>query len=252
MKLRIWHLVTVAALSFLLSDKVAAQNPVRFNWTAVTGAQSGLFMAQQENLFKKNGLEVELLHIPSSSRGIQAILAGEIAFSFMDGVNAAQANLKGANLALVAGATNRQVFSLMAKPEIKRIADLKGKKIGITRVGSSTHTSALYALGSGGLKPSDYQILPLMEVPNIFTALTAGQIDAGLPAIEVFHPDHDDDDVARYRAIARERQLIVTGGSDYHGPGSGRTSGLGRVGLPADEFARLEQAAGARLRRTPS
>jgi len=180
MKLRIWHLLTVAALSFLLSDEAAAQNPVRINWTAVTGAQSGMFMAQQERLFKKNGLEVELLHIPSSSRGIQAILAGEIAFSFMDGVNAAQANLKGANLALVAGATNRQVFSLMAKPEIKRIADLKGKKIGITRVGSSTHTSALYALGSGGLKPSDYQILPLMEVPNIFTALAAGQIDAGV------------------------------------------------------------------------
>jgi len=137
-------------------------------------------MAQQEKLFKKNGLDVELLHIPSSSRGIQAILAGEIAFSFMDGSNAAQANLKGANLALVAGATNRQVFSLMAKPEFKRIADLKGKKIGITRIGSSTHTSALYALGSAGLKPSDYQILPLMEVPNIFTALAAGQIDAGV------------------------------------------------------------------------
>jgi len=180
MKFRIGHLAVVSAVIFLFSDQAAAQNPVRFNWTAVTGAQSGLFMAQQENLFKKNGLEVELLHIPSSSRGIQAILAGEIAFSFMDGVNAAQANLKGANLALVAGATNRQVFSLMAKPEIKRIADLKGKKIGITRVGSSTHTSALYALGSAGLKPTDYQILPLVEVPNIFTALSAGQIDAGV------------------------------------------------------------------------
>jgi len=125
-------------------------------------------------------LDVELLHIPSSSRGIQAILAGEIAFSFMDGSNAAQANLKGANLALVAGATNRQVFSLMAKPEYKKISDLRGKKIGITRIGSSTHTSALYALGSAGLKPSDYQILPLVEVPNIFTALAAGQIDAGI------------------------------------------------------------------------
>jgi NitT/TauT family transport system substrate-binding protein len=125
-------------------------------------------------------LDVELIHIPSSSRGIQAILAGEIAFSFMDGSNATQANLKGANLALVAGATNRQVFSLMAKAEFKRIADLKGKKIGITRVGSSTHTSALYALGSAGLKTADYQLLPLLEVPNIFTALAAGQIDAGI------------------------------------------------------------------------
>jgi NitT/TauT family transport system substrate-binding protein len=162
------------------ASPAAGQTPVRINWTAVTGAQSGMFMAKQEGLFKKNGLDVELIHIQSSSRGIQAILAGEIAFSFMDGSNAAQANLKGANIILVAGATNRQVFSLMAKPEIKRIADLKGKKIGITRVGSSTHTSALYALGSAGLKTADYQLLPLLEVPNIFTALAAGQIDAGV------------------------------------------------------------------------
>ena len=165
--------------AFSVSPAVG-QTPVRINWTAVTGAQSGMFMAKQEGLFKKNGLDVELIHIQSSSRGIQAILAGEIAFSFMDGSNAAQANLKGANIILVAGATNRQVFSLMAKPEIKRIADLKGKKIGITRVGSSTHTSALYALGSAGLKPVDYQLLPLLEVPNIFTALAAGQIEAGV------------------------------------------------------------------------
>jgi NitT/TauT family transport system substrate-binding protein len=167
-------------LSLLLAVPSLAQDPVRVNWTAVTGAQSGMFMAQQEGLFKKNGIHVELIHIPSSSRGIQAILAGEIAFSFMDGVNAAQANLKGANLVLVAGATNRQVFSLIGKPEYKRIADLKGKKIGITRVGSSTHTSALFALASAGLRTNDYQLLPLLEVPNIYTALAAGQIDAGI------------------------------------------------------------------------
>jgi ABC-type nitrate/sulfonate/bicarbonate transport system substrate-binding protein len=68
----------------------------------------------------------------------------------------------------------------MAKPEFKRVADLKGKRIGITRIGSSTHTAGLYALSGAGLKPADYQILPLMEVPNILTALTAGQIDAGI------------------------------------------------------------------------
>jgi ABC-type nitrate/sulfonate/bicarbonate transport system substrate-binding protein len=164
----------------ILTSPAWPQNSVRINWTAVTGAQSGMFMAKQEGLFKKNGLDVELIHIPSSSRAIQAILAGEIAISFMDGSNAAQANLKGANLALVAGATNRMVFSLMAKPEIRSASDLKGKKIGITRIGSSTHTSALYALSQAGLKPADYQILPLVEVPNIFTALAAGQIDAGV------------------------------------------------------------------------
>lgn len=157
-----------------------AQKAVRINWTAVTGAQSGLFMARQEGLFKKHGLEVEMIHIPSSSRAIQAILAGEIAISFMDGSNVTAANLKGANIALIAAGTNRQVFSLMAKPEFKRIADLKGKRIGITRIGSSTHTSALFALGSAGLRGADYQLLPLVQVPNIFTALAAGQIDAGV------------------------------------------------------------------------
>jgi NitT/TauT family transport system substrate-binding protein len=172
--------LVILALSLSAAGASRAQTPIRINWTAVTGAQSGMFMAQQEGLFKKNGLEVELIHIPSSSRAIQSILAGEIAFSFMDGNNEAQANLKGANLALIAGATNHMVFSLMSKPEFKKITDLRGKKIGITRVGSSTHTSALFALGSSGLKPSDYQILPLMEVPNIFTALVAGQIDAGV------------------------------------------------------------------------
>ncbi len=169
-----------AAIVFFVTPPAGAQMKIRVNWTAVTGAQSGMFMAQQEGLFKKNGLDVELVHIPSSSRGIQTILAGEIAFSFMDGANEVQADLKGANIALVAGATNRQVFSLMARPEIQKIGDLRGKKIGITRIGSSTHTSALFALGTAGLKPSDYQILPLMEVPNILTALMAGQIDAGV------------------------------------------------------------------------
>ena len=178
MKLRSIVAAILIVLGMALS--ASAQSPVRINWTAVTGAQSGMFMAKQEGLFKKHGLDGELIHIPSSSRGIQAILAGEIAFSFMDGVNAAQANLKGANLVLVAGATNRQVFSLMAKSEFKRIADLKGKKIGITRVGSSTHTSALYALASAGLRGADYQLLPPLEVPNIYTALAAGQIDAGV------------------------------------------------------------------------
>ena len=175
----------VAIFSSLASMDPAAAQGLRTAYVglvSITPSNGPILAAADGGYFKKYGLDVELIHIPSSSRGIQAILAGEIAFSFMDGSNAAQANLKGANLALVAGATNRQVFSLMAKPDIKRIVDLKGKKIGITRVGSSTHTSALYALGSAGLRPADYQLLPLLEVPNIFTALSAGQIDAGAAA----------------------------------------------------------------------
>src|SRR5258708_11359486 len=84
MKSRISHLVIVSALIFLLSDKAAAQNPVRFNWTAVTGAQSGLFMAQQENPFKKNCFGGGVMHNSSKPRRIQGLLAGGFARSLLD------------------------------------------------------------------------------------------------------------------------------------------------------------------------
>jgi len=69
-------------------------------------------------------------------------------------------------------------------------------------------------------------------------------IAAGLPAIEVYHPDHDEAETARYRQMADTFNLIATGGSDYHGPGSGRDQALGVVQLPAVDFARLAERAG--------
>jgi predicted metal-dependent phosphoesterase TrpH len=77
-------------------------------------------------------------------------------------------------------------------------------------------------------------------------SLIGEMIAAGLPAIEVFHPDHDDEARRRYAALAGEHGLLVTGGSDYHGSNAGRENQLGRVGLPDGEFARLIAARPAR------
>src|SRR5262249_16572016 len=168
-------------LALLLSAPASwAQMKVRVNWSATPAAQTAFWVPYADRLFKKNRLEVELLHIPSSSRAIQTMLAGEIAVSYLDPRNTIEANFSGASVALLAGVTNRFTFSLMARPEIKRVGDLKGRKIGVTRIGSSTHQAALSALHKAGAQTRDYQILPLFEVPNILTALMAGQIDAGL------------------------------------------------------------------------
>ena len=144
---------------------------VRVNWSAIAAGQSGIWIAHEEGLFKKNGLDVELLHIPSSSLIIQTILAGEVAISYVDGRNTIQSNLTGSDVVLIAGVTNRFPFTFMARPEFKRISDLRGKRIDVTRVGSSTHTVTLYLLNQAGLKPGDYEIVPLDEVPNILIAL---------------------------------------------------------------------------------
>ena len=169
----------LAALT-LAASITWAQPKLRINWVAVSGTMSGIWVAYEEGLFKKSGLDVELVHVASSSRAIQTMLAGEIAFSTFDVTNLVQANLKGAELVLLAGITNRLMFSVMSRPDIKKLADLKGKTVGITRIGSATQTVALFALGEAGLKPGDYTLLPLTEVPSILAALTAGQIDAGI------------------------------------------------------------------------
>ena len=164
---------------FALAAPVGSQMKARVAWTSFASNMSGPWVAREEGLFKKNGLEVELVHIPSTSRAIQTLLAGELAYTYMDGRTAVQATLKGADAAIIAGVANRLVFSFMARPEIKSFNDLKGKKIGITRLGSSTHSVTLWVMNRFGLKPEDYQLLQLVDVPNIFTAMTAGQIDAG-------------------------------------------------------------------------
>ena len=169
-----------AVLALLsLVDPSSAQMKVRVNWSAIAAGQSGIWIAHEEGLFKKNGLDVELLHIPSSSLIIQTILAGEVAISYVDGRNTIQSNLTGSDVVLIAGVTNRFPFTFMARPEFKRVNDLRGKRIGVTRIGSSTHTVTLYVLNQAGLKPGDYEIVPMGEVPNILIALAAGRIDAG-------------------------------------------------------------------------
>lgn len=69
--------------------------------------------------------------------------------------------------------------------------------------------------------------------------LIGPMIDVGLDAIEVYHSDHTVSDVVRYQTMADAFGVLVTGGSDYHGPGSGRTDGFGNVGLPPAAFDRL-------------
>lgn len=74
--------------------------------------------------------------------------------------------------------------------------------------------------------------------------LIAGLADVGMPAIEVYHPDHDAIDTARYRQIARSLGLLLTGGSDFHGVGSTREFAFGVVNLPSADYARLAERLG--------
>ncbi len=74
--------------------------------------------------------------------------------------------------------------------------------------------------------------------------LIADLADAGLPAIEVYHPDHDAIDTARYKQMALSLGLLMTGGSDFHGIGSTREFAFGVINLPSPAYARLAERLG--------
>ncbi len=160
----------------------AQPQPVRMtvNWTAVSGSQSGIWMSYEAGLFQEQALDVELVNIASTSRAIQAMVAGEVQMGSLDPAATVEASLNGADLRMLFASVNRLVFSIMTQPTIRQPEDLRGKTLGITRIGSSTHTAALVALQLWGLKPDeDVSLRQLQEVPAILAGMQAGQIDAG-------------------------------------------------------------------------
>jgi ABC-type nitrate/sulfonate/bicarbonate transport system substrate-binding protein len=171
-----------AASSPAAAAATTPPQPVRLtvNWTAVSGSQSGLWMTYEAGLFQEQALDVELVNIASTSRAIQAMVAGEVQMGSLDPAATVEASLNGADLSLLLASVNRLVFSIMTQPTIRQPEELRGKTLGITRIGSSTHTAALVALQMWGLKPDeDVSLRQLQEVPAILAGMQAGQVDAG-------------------------------------------------------------------------
>jgi NitT/TauT family transport system substrate-binding protein len=151
------------------------------SWSQPGGGQSGVWMAYEAGLLREQGLDVELVHIPNTSRQIQAMLAGEVHLAPVDPAASIQASLSGADMVLYFGALNRPVYSVTTQPGITDPQALRGKTIGITRIGSATHSATLLALDRWGLEPDrDVALRQLGEVNAVLAGLQARQVDAGV------------------------------------------------------------------------
>jgi predicted metal-dependent phosphoesterase TrpH len=113
-----------------------------------------------------------------------------------------------------------------------------GRPAFVSRIGASPREVFGLVRRAGGLSSVAHPI----KIGN--DALVREFLADGAEAIEVYHTDQDQAAADRYRAMAREIGVLVTGGSDFHGAASGRTSGLGRVGLPREDFDRLIERLG--------
>jgi NitT/TauT family transport system substrate-binding protein len=170
-----------ATLVLCLVAVTSAAERVRIGYSSISGAYIGIWVAHDAGLFQKEGLEDQIILIPSGSQLAQVTVAGEVEVGSMNGSSAMAAALKGADMKIIGNSVNKMIFSIYARPEIKSIEQLKGKKIGVTRFGSSTDISARYALRKHNLDPQkDVTILQLGSITSIMGGLQGGSIDAGL------------------------------------------------------------------------
>jgi len=160
---------------------------VRMAFTSMSSVMCPPWIARELGIFQKHGLDVEVIATPTGVEGMNALIAGELQFLQISGGTTASAALGGADV-MVAGTTlDALVQSLMARPEIEKAEQLKGKSVGITRFGTSIDVGARLALKHFGLVPEkEVAIVQVGGMESMVTALQTNRIQAGIlsyPAI---------------------------------------------------------------------
>ena len=173
-------LLALFAVSALLRPSLAAE-PALLQTTAVYGVIATdplyLWIAQDKGLFQKNGLQVDLTHIPTN-QAVQALVGGKVNF-VTAGPQILEANLAGSDTVYIMSPVNAFVFSLYSQPGIANIKTLAGKTFGATNKGTPSDIAAHMLLTKNGLKP-DVKFAYLKEIPALVAALQQGIIDAAL------------------------------------------------------------------------
>src|SRR5439155_992799 len=149
-----WTKITCLFLVLLaLASPASAQSrKVNIAYTATSPYQAPLIIAREAGFFKKHGLDVSPILTPGGSLGFQAMLGGDVAMVLADGSAAVTGNLAGTDIVIIASFLNTFPYSLISLPEIKKVDQLVGGKVAISRFGSATDLSVRMALTKVGLK----------------------------------------------------------------------------------------------------
>ena len=173
----------LALLSFLVlcAGEVCAADRVRIGYSSISGAYTPIWVAHDAGYFVKEGLQDDIILIPSGTQLAQVTVAGEIDIGSLNGSSAIAAALQGADLKIIGNSGNKMVFSLFVRPEIKSVEQLKGKKVGVTRFGSAPDISVRYALRKYNINPDkDLTLIQLGFMATVAGGLQGGSIEGGV------------------------------------------------------------------------
>jgi NitT/TauT family transport system substrate-binding protein len=175
------HLALALSLLFSGLSNVDGQElkKIKIGYPAVSYNQIHIWVAQEAGLFKKYGLDTELVFFRGGQLATQALVAGDPPIVNIGTV--VQANLQGHDVVLIAASENAYAYSIVVVPSITKIEQLKGKKLGVSGFGSASHNAALIFLRKFNLEPNkDVAIVVAGPTIERLTAMAAGAVDATL------------------------------------------------------------------------
>jgi NitT/TauT family transport system substrate-binding protein len=154
------------SLLFLLSfggyAPSVAQERVKIAYSSADASNAVWFLALDAGLYRKHGLDVELVFIQSSTTSVSSVVAGDIQVANTSGGAVASAVVGGANLIMTACYINTLPYELVVQASVKSAEDLKGKSVGISRVGSASDVAARALIRGLGLEP--VKEVPIIQV----------------------------------------------------------------------------------------
>ncbi|MBI3062814.1 MAG: ABC transporter substrate-binding protein [Deltaproteobacteria bacterium] len=183
-----WRRIAIVAfLSALvtagsLQAQTARPQQVRIAVSTATPHNTPLWVARDKKIFDKYGLDVQLIFVSGGTLATQMLAAGEIQVAAAAPASLVSLIAGGEKIVLFLGISNTSPFTLVGQPNIKKGADLKGKRLGTARFGGSSHTSALIALEHLGLnlKRDNVILLQTGLDPERMAALEAKALDAAM------------------------------------------------------------------------
>jgi len=136
-------------------------------------------VTRDAGIFRKYNLDPQIIYIVGGPTNTAALISGSVDFSIFAGPASVSANLGGADTAILMSFVNTLEHSVFAHASIKKPDDLRGKRIGIARPGSSDHYGATVALKKWGLEPDkEVSLISIGGPPDRYLALQAGRVDA--------------------------------------------------------------------------
>jgi len=169
----------LSALLWLPLGNDARGEPLVVGYSAVSSVFLPFWIGKEVGFYKKEGLDAQLVYIASSTTMAQAMFARQVAISSVNSGSVVTSTLQGGDLVLMGAVMNAASFYIMTRPEISNVQELRGKRIGVTRLGSSSDFAIREYLQKNKLNPSrDVNIVQIGGMPELAAALNNGSISA--------------------------------------------------------------------------